>query len=375
MCYPIKELSSIVPQEVVVYVNSVIRNAIARRNQEVRAQIFITDKCENSCYYCYVDRSRMREMTYEGFIKIIKNFQAYSLQLGIPLFVNLIGGNPLLNPFIFDYLNYLNQNQIEFYLTCNPSPLTRKTAKKLRSYSMLKGVQFTALSDEKTHKKVRGVDDFNAMIFYTLYLTRIGIPVTWRYNIAKDSLGRIDSMFELIRNVKPTLVDVNRLCNIGNAIGVLDSMSAKECRCILDSIFKNFCNSFNKGIRFGFKEHLWFPYLVEEGVIDFASFENLPDAENRCRAFYERYVIDVDGTVLVCRRLPKLSLGNCLNEEMTEIALNGNKKSFVNVKSYVKCSHCKYNRWCMGCPAVSESFGDSIFGSDPHCWVEASDAD
>lgn len=366
--------NNIISPEIVAYVNKIFCKSIARRNQYIYIQLHITDKCENSCYYCYVDKHQVREMTYECFVKVIENLRKYSLERGVPLFVNLIGGNPLLSAFIFDCLNYLNDNHIEFYLTCNPSPITRKIAKLLKSYSLLRGVQFTVVGDEKLHKSIRGVRDFNSLIFNTMYLIRLGIAVTWRLNIAKHFLGRVEAIFEMICCAKPTIVAMNRLCKIGNASDILENMTADECRCILDSFFKNFCKTFREGVRFGFKEHLWFPYLVEEGVIDYDYFKNLHNSECRCRAFYEHYVIDVDGAVLLCRKLPQLSLGNCFNEDMREIVLNNNRRLFVDLQSYVKCSRCKYNRWCMGCPAVSRSFGNSVFESDPHCWVEVSDA-
>lgn len=81
-------------------------------------------------------------------------------------------------------------------------------------------------------------------------------------------------------------------------------------------------------------------------------------------------VINYNGDVLPCAKVPAYILGNILNEELSEIIIKEKYISLRHIENYLKCSKCKIRLLCRGCPAVGYYKNKSVFDPDIQCWSD-----
>jgi radical SAM protein with 4Fe4S-binding SPASM domain len=85
--------------------------------------------------------------------------------------------------------------------------------------------------------------------------------------------------------------------------------------------------------------------------------------------FQNFLVVSVEGNILGCAKIPDLIFGNIAQDSLREFTEYKTKMNHINYHYFKKCSGCTYKFFCMGCPAVTKSFSNDLFESDPQCWV------
>ena len=81
-------------------------------------QFHITDRCDQRCKHCYIfagkDIPKFNEFSLEELKSIVENLKDSCDKLDKKPFIAVTGGDPLLHPNIFEFLEYLHQNHINF---------------------------------------------------------------------------------------------------------------------------------------------------------------------------------------------------------------------------------------------------------------------
>ena len=102
-------------------------------------RISLTYKCNLKCKYCYTNEliNNKKEGSYNDFINIVDQ----GTELGLKSVV-ILGGEPLIYPYIFDFLEYLYDNKIIPVIFTNGILITQETAKRLYDLNVSLLVKF-----------------------------------------------------------------------------------------------------------------------------------------------------------------------------------------------------------------------------------------
>lgn len=113
----------------------------------------ITDSCNLNCLHCYNDSGRKwkDELTLEEIYQLIDETK----RLGV-LSVHLSGGEPLVHPHFFEIAEYIRDHSLGLEVFTNGTLVTKKVAKKLKDFDVLKvSVSLDSLTPE-IHDSFRG---------------------------------------------------------------------------------------------------------------------------------------------------------------------------------------------------------------------------
>lgn len=125
-------------------------------------------------------------------------------------------------------------------------------------------------------------------------------------------------------------------------------------------------------IRLLFREHLWILLFYNIGIIDNEYLNNI--IKNRqilcgCSMGNNNgIVINYNGNVLPCAKLPKYILGNILYNDLEDILNSSKFKLLSSISAYEDCKQCDLALICRGCPAISNAVKGNLFLKDPQCW-------
>ena len=152
--------------------------------------INITEKCGRNCPYCYVDRSKGRDMAYEDFKAIIDKCVANKV-----FQVTIGGGEPFMHPEISKFVDYASQ-RINICTTSNGDAiLAANTMRKFRQVNISYHEDLKDLEDKI--KKLKDLDIRRGINF--VYNKSTEHAIEHIYRIAKDHGAEI-----LILQFKPT---------------------------------------------------------------------------------------------------------------------------------------------------------------------------
>lgn len=133
-------------------------------NKILCMRMSLSYKCNLNCRYCYIGelRKNEKEASYNDFIDIVNQ----GIELGLKSIV-ILGGEPLIYPHIFDFLEYLYDNKILSVMFTNGILITEENAKKLHELNVSIMTKFDGyrqtqdfLSGSGTFEKIhRGLDN------------------------------------------------------------------------------------------------------------------------------------------------------------------------------------------------------------------------
>lgn len=160
----------------------------------------ITEKCNANCEHCSFHTKDIREknnpLRKEEYIKIIKDAQ----EIGVTV-INIVGGEPLLNPDIFEIINSIDKNLSTVILFTNGYYL-KEHAKKLKQCG-LDGVYISIDSAiEKKHNKFRKIENlFEKAMEGIISAKKSGLTVGISCCIDQESFskGELEDIVELAK--------------------------------------------------------------------------------------------------------------------------------------------------------------------------------
>jgi radical SAM protein with 4Fe4S-binding SPASM domain len=116
---------------------------------------------------------------------------------------------------------------------------------------------------------------------------------------------------------------------------------------------------------FNLKDHLWFPFLVEEG---YTAIDRDDKVYAGCNCGICHMTLLDSGAVYACRRFNS-PIGHINNDSWEELFFGTNMEKYREVKSIDGCNKCRFLNYCRGCRAVAYGTYGSSFAKDPQCWL------
>ncbi|MFA5127226.1 MAG: radical SAM/SPASM domain protein, ACGX system [Patescibacteria group bacterium] len=330
-------------------------------------QWHLTNDCDQRCKHCYIWQKHDKEgltstPTLEQCQSIIEDFCAFCGEMGVIPYFSITGGDPLLYQHIWEVLEVLRRKSISFTILGNPFHLTDDRAKLLKDLGCV-SYQMSLDGLEKTHDSMRKPGSFLATLAALPLLHDVGI---------RSMIMSTASMLNYRE-----LPDVARLCvehHVGNFAfsrycptrGDTEfNMSPQLYRQFLTEMWQVFSELVDSGTNFALKDHLWVPYLYEEGLYQLGEVKDL--VLDGCNCGISHMTLLPNGTVYACRRFESL-VGSIKQRSFKEIFLSPEMDTYRQIENLSGCKDCVLLNYCRGCHAVSAGTTGDFFSKDPQCW-------
>jgi radical SAM protein with 4Fe4S-binding SPASM domain len=321
--------------------------------------IAITQRCNLSCFYCSRNAGPTKKLDFrlEDLENILQSLQAYRAHQ-VKVFA-LSGGEPLLHPEFFGFLEAISRHGYGVMLNSNLTFLPERVLQRLKSYPVYKIVTTFDGSQESTHDAVRGVGSFRKTSKNIRRLVDSGFRVFIKTVLRKDNLAELEGIVYLGQALGVQKVGVHRRCALGRARSMTDALTFEDAAPHLEACYRR---AEELGIEFSYDDPLKIfvdPELVERR-------EELLDQPAGCSAGKYSINILTDGSVVPC---PAFGVGNAniFRETVEDIFENNPVFRKLRTRGIHSCSSCAYTNICGGCRSRSFSSSGNISGDDPLC--------
>jgi radical SAM protein with 4Fe4S-binding SPASM domain len=339
-------------------------------------QWHITNRCEENCKHCYLDKEKIKDFPYEYVDLVLNKIYDLSILIKKKVIIILIGGDPLLNPNFWEIVKKINKYNFFFKVSGNYHKLNLKNIKRLKNEGVL-SYQMSLDGPEQINDNIRSSGNYIKTLNSIKDLIENDIEVTIKSVISSYNINHIKKMLyeisaiENFRNIKYNFCRF--IPNKNNEKHYIENIKPNSYKDFIIEIFK-LLNEQNK-IEMLLREHLIIPVLFEKNIIGEDFIErinyiykkyNRTNFIDSCSMWRDFFVIDINGNILPCKKVP-IVFGNIIKDDFYSIKIK--KDQFLNTEEN-ECQICKYYLFCKGCPAVSYSLKKSIFKKDPTCWIE-----
>lgn len=334
-------------------------------------QWHITALCDQRCQHCYLFNSSdakieiqgSKKMNFNILASIADNFLASCQRMDvIPRFF-LTGGDPILSPFFWDLLDYLNSTGAKVSLMGNPFHITAHVAQMMYKKGVI-DYQMSLDGMETIHDAFRKKGSFRATFTAANILKSHGIAVGIMSTVSKQNAEDIPALTRLIVEVGIASATFARYCPNTSKDSEI-TFQPLEYRAFLAKMWKVYDELSDRGTRFSLKDHLWNLFLLEQGMLNPKNTNGIVVAG--CGMAISHLTVLADGTVYACRRF-KSPIGKVPEEQFDQLFYSQKMNEFRIQTHYEKCDQCELYTYCRGCPAVSHCITGSWRSADPQCW-------
>ncbi|QNU67038.1 radical SAM protein [Ruminiclostridium herbifermentans] len=170
----------------------------------------LSKRCNLNCKHCYIPEDINKlELTFDDWIKLTD----ICATLGVYM-IKLTGGEPMINSYFFDLVEYIKSKNIKIRLYTNGSYLNHENINKLK----LLGLDEIQISMdgacEKTHDNFRNTKgNFSRILTALPLLESNGFAVTLSFTVSSFNVKELDNFIQLVRNYKNIKVVVSPYIN------------------------------------------------------------------------------------------------------------------------------------------------------------------
>lgn len=331
----------------------------ARENHRLLSvTLFVGNKCNLRCLYCYRDAGKKEENELTLEERILVLIQAR--ELGAKTVIVPGAGEPLLDPLFYDrkhesfpIINIANSLGMHVVLFTNGTFITKENAKvlaqkdvsvvaKLNSTFCSPGIQDFLAGVKGAHKKIHA--GLNALLDAELCKgNRLGIDSV----IVKQNYDNIPHIFELCRR--------NKI--IPYITTELHGGRGQENAELLDVSKEKIRELFNKLLG------------MDRKMFGYSWSPAPPIVAGSCQKLLYDIVVDHHGNIQPCPGI-NISLGNVRNIPLAEALYTEFMQNVRHPKKYLKgkCGICKRQDCVYGCRLSAFAATGDLMSEDPQCW-------
>ncbi len=310
----------------------------------ISVTIYPTYACQAKCEFCYVRKycdNKLEFMTFEQVCSIID----YCEQAKVP-FVSLLGGEPLMLPYICDLLDYMGTKSIRFTVTTNAYLLNEEIANRIKKYKNI-GLSISLQSVDGYHTNITGLDVERVINNIRKVGKYCKINTVWY----KQSKKQLEELMIFLDKEQIKAASLSIYNNIYDDVDV----QIKN--------FVDFGKIHDKLQQFIIDNGLDV-YLRAEGCLQYLHYGKIKRVPktgvekifSKCEAGQLKLEILPSGDVIGCTALHNDFIsGNVFEKPMLNIWQYDNKLNHLRnvVIKDNKCKKCKYVNFCNGgCPAI-----------------------
>lgn len=313
--------------------------------------VFVTNRCNLACKYCYEGQNKLQEsFNKEKIDLLIKFIEKYNVR-GDSLPVNFHGGEPLLE---IDSIEEISRRVKEKYVSAGLSVTTNGTIMSERIAKVLidTGMEITISIDgrKESHDRYRKYDDgtgsHEVVMKNINFLQKMG-ATNLRYRLTFDS----KTVKDLAENIR--FLSENNIKNVIPAPDYFDFGWDDESI----QVFKENILELRKIKEMNQDDSLYIPYTD--------GYEIKP--KGLCRGGFGSYHISANGDIYPC----SFVVGN-LKYKIGTLRDGISSKKTEELKciyetKVVECSECNYSQYCIGsrCKFLNERIGGNLHHAVP----------
>lgn len=313
--------------------------------------IFVTNRCNLACKYCYEGQNKLQEsFTKEKIDWLIRFMEKYNVR-GDSVPVNFHGGEPLLE---IDSIEEISKRVKEKYVTAGLSVTTNGTVMSERIAKVLieTGMEITISIDgrKECHDKYRkyhdGMGSHDIVMKNIKFLQEVG-AMNLRYRLTFDS----ETVKDLADNIE--YLAENNIKNVVPAPNYFDIRWNDDSV----QIFKENILKLRRMKEKNQDDLLYIPYTD--------GYEIKP--KGLCQGGFGSYHISANGDIYPCSyvvgdiRYKIGTLKDGINRKKAETL------KCIYEKEVFECSDCNYSRYCVGarCKYLNERIGGNLHQAVP----------
>lgn len=315
----------------------------------------LTMKCNLMCRHCYNSSEPQVEELSPSQVHTIADKLADSKIF----FVSLSGGEPLMEPEIWNIIKKFKSRGKLVQLISNGTLVTERIAKKIKEHDV-NSVQISIDGLKETHEYQRGVEGcFDKTVRGVEYLLRENVPVVVNTLVFQRNRYEIPELLDKLIQLGVGEFRTSRLILMGRGEDlekevltpeqtksfILYILEQRETLKDKIQIFPDECMSF-----------------VGEKIQDYGlSWYGCPAGRTEC-------AVDNKGNVYPCVFLmcDEFCMGNLLESAFDDV---WNSQQFDEFRTIERVCECEIADFCKGgCPAAAYGKYNDITRKDPYCW-------
>lgn len=285
--------------------------------------LFIVDKCNYGCYYCYNDMPRhLVEADLDIMLKFIEDIR--SKHKTRPIFISILGGEPTLHPKLLDFVRKLTSlGDIKIEVVTNLSGSVELYGELLKCGVFISASWHGTKTDGINHTFINNLGKLPEEYFQ---LGRIEIrvllePRNWDNSrkVLDELLGKYGEMVEI--------------CMVVKKDGTPFEYSEQQLEEYNQYIIKNDDNFYHYTLVYsdGTTEDITTPSMVLSSHINFHLW--------RCNAGIDSLYVHVNGDVYVCQSYYEFKLGRLYNiNDYNGAYLEEKMKPCICKSKYCSCN-------------------------------------
>jgi MoaA/NifB/PqqE/SkfB family radical SAM enzyme len=164
-----------------------------RRRRPVAAYLFLTDRCNMRCDYCFVEVERpRRELNTAQWIALIDDLRRRGTRL-----VSLMGGEPLVHPGFAQIVEHMQRRGLLCEVVTNGVLVPEKLPALRHVSSLLISLDGAAEAHDAHRRDPAGHGTFNRVIEGIIAARGAGIPVRLNVVLTRENLNQAEALLEL----------------------------------------------------------------------------------------------------------------------------------------------------------------------------------
>ncbi len=301
-------------------------------------QWHLSENCNLKCFHCYQENHKPVQLKYEQLLSIYNQYKDLLKKLKMKGHINITGGEPLCNPYLFKILELIKQDadNISFSILTNGTLITEEVAKKIKSYNP-NYVQVSLEGGQKINDYIRGSGTYKRIAQGITNLRKQDIFTSISFTATKINYKEFPKVVKYARKYKVNNVWSDRYIPLGGSEDKNLTLNFEETREYL-SIMNN---ERNKLID---KKN----NITTISMYRALQFQMTNDFAYGCTAGDTLLTVMENGDLVPCRRMP-IVVGNLLKNNM--IDLYENNEILKNLREREipdECSDCENSVMCRG---------------------------
>ena len=300
-------------------------------------QWHLSENCNLKCLHCYQENHKPIQLEFDKLVIIYKQFKELLNKKKMKGHINITGGEPLCNPYLFKLLDLIKEDSdfISFSILTNGTLINEKIAKKIKSYNPLY-VQVSLEGGKKTNDYIRGKGTYKKIAEGIVNLRKENIFTSISFTATSLNYKEFPKVVRYARKYGVNNVWSDRFIPLGDSDKSL-ALNYEQTREYLEIMNKE--RNKLKKVKNSNTTISMYRALQFQMTNDFAY---------GCTAGDTLLTVMENGDLVPCRRMP-ITIGNLFDRNMYDLYIKSDVlKDLREKKIPDECINCEHSEVCHG---------------------------
>lgn len=321
-------------------------------------QWHLSENCNLKCLHCYQENHQPVQLEYNQLVKFYEQFKDLLVQKNIKGHINLTGGEPFCNLYLFKILDLIKKDHdlISFSILTNGTLITEEIAERIKEYNPYY-VQVSLEGGKKINDYIRGEGTYKKIAQGIQNLRKQNIFTSISFTANKLNYKDFPKVVKYARKYNVNNVWSDRYIPLGNSEDKDLAMTLQQTRDYLEIMDRER----NKLMKL--KNN-----ITTISMNRALQFQMTNDFAYGCTAGNTLLTIMENGDLVPCRRMP-IIVGNLLKSTMYDLYENNEiLKELRKNKIPDECRNCEHSEMCHGgLKCLTYAMYNNLNHKDPGC--------